>query len=613
MNVDDRMRKCAALERECPAGFRLGAKARLLLTVEWPVRARQGVRLLIVPLVSLLLSMSVTAAPAHSFEPIDTSSPRATFRSFLTLADDIGRLYSHYRKSPSQATQAALLKRFKKIDDLFDLSRVPPAERYEVASETFVLLLEVLARVDLPDFAAIPGDEQAAKLARWRIPKTEITIARVGKGLDGGEFLFSADTVAEIHENYELAREMPYLRPMPVTDMYQATRRLTGWMIPPTWTESLPPRANTLVFGQVLWKWLLMLLLLGLAAAPVIAIFTWGRRGPWDGSLHSYARRLCAPLSMVGLAFLVLYLGAFQLNVSGAAARGFILLIAVAKGIGAVWVVWVTMTWIAEAIISSPRVGPNSLGAHMIRLAARAAGALTIVGLVFHVANDLGVPLYGLVAGAGLGGLAVALAARSTLENFMGTLNLFADRPVKVGDFCRYGTDPSPGYLRIGTVEEIGLRSTRIRGIDRTVTTIPNAEFSNLQIVNLTRRERMLLLKTLRLRYETTPDQLRLVLAELHKMLLAHSRVTPDSARVRLTGFGESSIDVEIFAYVDTSDWGEFLAIQEDIVLRIMDIVAQAGTAMAFPSRTVYQARDGGLGRDRQQAAEQEVREWSAV
>ncbi|MEA3243820.1 MAG: mechanosensitive ion channel [Pseudomonadota bacterium] len=93
------------------------------------------------------------------------------------------------------------------------------------------------------------------------------------------------------------------------------------------------------------------------------------------------------------------------------------------------------------------------------------------------------------IAGAGVGGLAIALAARSTLENFLGTLNLFADRPVRVGDFCRYGEDPSPAWQRIGTVEEIGLRSTRIRGLDRTITTIPNADFANLHIVNLTKRD----------------------------------------------------------------------------------------------------------------------------
>jgi MscS family membrane protein len=221
--------------------------------------------------------------------------------------------------------------------------------------------------------------------------------------------------------------------------------------------------------------------------------------------------------------------------------------------------------------------------------------------------------VYGLVAGAGVGGLGIALAARSSLENFLGTFNLYADRPVRVGDFCRYGEDPSSGWLRIGTVEEIGLRSTRIRGIDRTITTIPNAEFANMHIVNLTRRDRMLFRTTIGLRYETTPNQLRQVLAKLRELLLAHPRVTKDPARVRATGFGAYSLDLEMFAYVNTSDWNDYLAVQEDLVLRTMDIVDKAGTAFAFPSRTLYHTRDPGLDSERQQVAEKEVREWASA
>ncbi len=217
------------------------------------------------------------------------------------------------------------------------------------------------------------------------------------------------------------------------------------------------------------------------------------------------------------------------------------------------------------------------------------------------------------MAGLGVGDLAVALAAQSTIANWIGGLILFANKPVRVGDFCRYGEDPSPGWLRIGTVEEIGLIATRLRGIDRTITTIPNAEFANMHIINLTKRDRMVFRPKIRLRYETTPDQLRVVLASLREMLLAHPRVTEDPARVRASGFGEYSIDVDIFAYVATADWNDFLAVQEDIVLRIMDIVKDAGTGFALPSRTLYHTRDDGLDSTRQQAAAQQVREWTAA
>ncbi|WP_291994620.1 mechanosensitive ion channel family protein [Candidatus Accumulibacter sp. ACC003] len=584
-------------------------------------------RLLITLLVALVvllpafLSTPVSAATtaaevtdaADAMAPLDTSSPRATLRSFLTLSEAVARRYQDYRDAPSRETQAALYMRVRRAAELLDLSRVPPATRAEVASETFVLLWEILARVELPAFDSIPGDQEAGTIKRWRIPHTAITIARVSDGNRAGEFLFSADTVADARTHFLLGKELPHLRPLPGNSAYIASQRLTGWMIALAWVDALPEWANTLVLGQLAWKWLALLLLLAALFTVITVIYRWARQGRWDGSLASCLRRLNAPLLLLGLAYLLGMFATQQINVSGPGGRGFIELIDLLKGVGAVWAVWVTMTWIAEAFIASPTIHSKGLTAHMIRLVARAAGTVTILVLVFRVGNDLGIPLYGLVAGAGVGGLGIALAAKSTLENFMGTLNLFADRPVKVGDFCRFGADPSPGYLRIGTIEEIGLRSTRIRGIDRTLTTIPNAEFSNLQIVNLSQRDQMLLMMRIGLRHGTTPDQLRLVLTELRKMLLAHPRITPDPARARLTGFGEWSIDVEIFAYVATADWNEFLAIQEDILLRIMDIVTHAGTAIAFPSRTIFHARDTGLDRERQQSSEQQVREWTAA
>jgi MscS family membrane protein len=265
---------------------------------------------------------------------------------------------------------------------------------------------------------------------------------------------------------------------------------------------------------------------------------------------------------------------------------------------------------VAETMITSPRISDKGLDASLLRLGFRVLGLGTAALIILAGLADIGVPVVPVAAGLGVGGLAVALAAQPTLENLIASLTLYFDRPLKVGDFCRYGEDPSPGWLRIGTVEEIGLRSTRLRGIDRTVTTIPNADFSKLQLINLTLRDRMLLKTTIGLRYETTAEQLRFVLARLREMLLAHPKITKDPARVRFAGFGAHSLDVEIFAYADTPDWNQFLAIQEDVYLRIMDIVKEAGTGFAFPSQTTYFARDGGLNKERTEVAEAEVQAW---
>jgi MscS family membrane protein len=211
-------------------------------------------------------------------------------------------------------------------------------------------------------------------------------------------------------------------------------------------------------------------------------------------------------------------------------------------------------------------------------------------------------PVYGIVAGLGVGGLAVALAAQPTIESLIGGLNLFADKPVRVGDLCKYGD-------AIGTVEAIGIRSARLRGADRTLTTIPNAALAKMPIVNLTQRDQMLIQTVIGLRYETTPEQLRCVLVKLRELLLGHPRVNPDPARARFVGLGASALDTEVFAYVTTKEWAEFLGIREDILLRIVEIVEQSGTALAFPSQTLYLGRDRGNDEDKTRAAEVSVQE----
>ena len=583
----------------------------------------------------LLLLIAGTAGARHPLEPADTSSPRATIESFLALTEETGRRYLQYRESPSPATMDALYQMRDSFDDVLDLSLVPPAAREEVAAETFVLLWEIISRLDLPDLEEIPGasadtegevkgkgetegDGKAEKPTRWQIPGTEITIARVEDGPRAGAFLFSPETVEGARRFYLKVRELPHLRPMALDEPLRAAQLLTGWMIPIAWVEALPDWANIPVLDLLLWKWFALLLLFGLALGVVIAILRWSRRGAWDGSLRSYVRRLGAPLLVLILAPILRYLVSDQINVTGSAAEVPEYLIEVASAIAVIWVVWLTVSWVAQAIIASPRVGAGSVDAHLIRLAARSIGILAALVLLIRAASEVGVPVYGIVAGAGVSGLAVALAAKTTLENFMGTLNLYADRPVRVGDLCRYGEDPSPDWQRIGHVEEIGLRSTRLRGLDRTVTTIPNADFSNMHLVNLTKRDRMLLQTTLGLRYETTRDQLRFLLAGLRELLHAHPRTFHTAEdrykiRVRFDGFGDYSLNVRIRVYIKTSSVYEFLAIKEDILLRVMDVVEQAGTGFAFPSRTLYHTRDGGLDHERGNEAEKKVREWASA
>ncbi len=178
-----------------------------------------------------------------------------------------------------------------------------------------------------------------------------------------------------------------------------------------------------------------------------------------------------------------------------------------------------------------------------------------------------------------MGGLAIALAAKSTLEDFLGALKLYADRPVRVGDLCRFDEESNPQWRPVGRVESIGLRSTKVRRFDRGLITIPNAEFAQRSIVNLSACDRFLMTTTLGLRYETTRDQLRFVLAELRALLHAHPKTlhtADDPVRVRFVGNGDYSLNIAARVYIGTIDYSEFLAIQEDILLRVAEIVEQA-------------------------------------
>jgi MscS family membrane protein len=231
---------------------------------------------------------------------------------------------------------------------------------------------------------------------------------------------------------------------------------------------------------------------------------------------------------------------------------------------------------------------------------------ISLIALIALLQN-IGFNVSGLVAGLGVGGIAIALAAQKSIANLFGGFSLVADQPIRVGDFCRFGDG------KVGTVEEIGIRSTRIRTLDRTLVTIPNSEFAEIQLENFAARDQMRVHAMIGLRYETTPDQLRHVLAELRRLLVAHPLVTETPRRVRLVGFGAHSLDLEVFAYVAVNDWNEFLKIREDIYLRMMDVIRESGTGFAFPSQTLYLGRDRGLNDERRQSAESQVQGWREV
>jgi len=180
---------------------------------------------------------------------------------------------------------------------------------------------------------------------------------------------------------------------------------------------------------------------------------------------------------------------------------------------------------------------------------------------------------------------------------------VLADEVIRVGDFCRFGD-------KSGTVEDISLRSTRIRTDERTDISIPNGSLATMNVENFNRRDKILFSPTLGVRYETSADQLRYVLAELRRLLYEHPKVESNSARIRFSSFAARGLALEVFAYILTQDYAEFAAIREDLLLRMMEIVERSGTGFAFPSQTLYMTHDPGLSKEKTEAAEQQVEQW---
>ena len=563
---------------------------------------------------ALLLSLEATLAwgqaPQNPLKPPDRSSPRATLKTFLDSTDEIATyLAKEYAPDPSSAKFRHLVELTVVPVDSLDLSALAPAARVKGSRAAALSLYEVLSRIKLPPFDQIPDASQLAPVLggaapRWVIPDTEIALVRVQSGPRTGEYLFSADTVERAEEFYERVRATcPIRDPCPWRVPKSSSSTAGVGCFRTGGSRRCPRGCRSRSPSRRIWKWIgfaIVLVLYVLFVALASRVAELGRDR--NRFLNALAE-LALPASILVGTPVVAYLALVQLNLIGEVGVVTGVTATVIMFLAGAWLAWRFAPVVAEAIISSPKIGPESIDAHLIRVSARLLALCGSATLLALGADQLGVPVYGIVAGLGVGGLAMALAAQPTIENLIGGLNLFADRPIRVGDVCKYGTD-------VGTVESIGIRSTRIRGPDRTLTTIPNAALARMPIVNLTQRDRILIQTVLGLRYETTPEQLRYVLVKLRELLVGHPRVDHTSVRARFVGFGSSSLDVEVFAYVTTRDWAEFLGIREDILMRMMEVVEEAGAAFAFPSQTLYLGRDQVPDDGRAHAAEAAVRAW---
>jgi MscS family membrane protein len=214
-----------------------------------------------------------------------------------------------------------------------------------------------------------------------------------------------------------------------------------------------------------------------------------------------------------------------------------------------------------------------SIGARLTKVA-----VLAIAGIV--ALAQLGVSVASLIAGLGIGGLAVALAAQKTLENLFGTLSIGVDQPMREGDVVKL-------YDFTGTVEQIGLRSTRIRTVDRTIITIPNGELANQRIESFTVRDRLRFATNLGLAHGTTASQIRAIRGEIEAILRAHPKACQDTVAVWFKELAASALILEVNALFQTTDWNEFVGIRQDLLLAFMAAIERHGSAVAPLAQTV--------------------------
>jgi len=270
--------------------------------------------------------------------------------------------------------------------------------------------------------------------------------------------------------------------------------------------------------------------------------------------------------------------------------------------LSATWIFWRIVRWSLYRVrLRALAHGHVGTGSVMV-LGERVLKALIFVLGILAILGNLGFNMSTALAGLGIGGLAIGFGAQKTIENLFGGVSVLGDEVFRVGDTCRFGD-------RTGVIEDIGLRSTRIRTEERSLLAIPNGTVATINLENLSRRDKILFKTNLSLRSETRADHVRFILAELRRLLYSHPKIESGTVRVRLTDIAGAAPIVEILTYILTQDFNEFAAVREDVLLRMLDVVESSGSGLALPAQTLYLGRDAGLAQDKAASAVQKVAE----
>ena len=498
-------------------------------------------------------------APAQPVvvDPLGRETPSGTIRGFNAAVrrDDLDSARLYLQLTPAQRGNAEQLA--SQLNELID--------RY------FLQPLAALSRSP----AGLAND--GLPLDRERIQLTidgtehDIVMVRVTDPQAGLIWLISSGSLAQVPLLYESAQA--------------------------PWIERIMPRAlvESRLFGMSLARWLAYLgsLLMPLAGLWLLAIAVMavlrrtiddpGRRVLLEGWYAGLRWLLVVVLAVLIHLVLMRYVG-FTLSFRYAYTRVALIAFVVAAA-------WLSTRFLtlasAQARLMAQRRGDTGFSS-LLMLAERIGKVVITLVAIFVILSLAGVDTTTALAGVGIGGVAIALGAQKTVENLLGGVFLISDKALAVGDECRIGD-------RVGKVEDITLRSVRLRTLEQTLVSIPAGALSQAHIENFSTRGKILVQTRLRLRYETTAAQLRSVLERVRRLLQDHPEIDVPTSRIRLVDFGAQAVELELFAYVRTADFNRFLAVREDLLLSIAEIVEAAGTTFAHPTEFLFlEPQDGG-------------------
>ncbi|MEW6113429.1 MAG: mechanosensitive ion channel family protein [Thermodesulfobacteriota bacterium] len=517
----------------------------------------------------------------HPLAPPDTSSPRATLKTFL---DETNRAVQAFKRG--QRAEARRLG--ERAARCFNLEKEPPSLRYVIGFYGVLYLKETLDRIEIPPYEEIP-DAQAVrteKLTSWTVPYTEITITAVKDSSSVEQFLFTGETVRRSKEFYSRVKNLPYRPDSGGGALLDEVSASSGLVFLNNFVNLLPLWAKAEIAGQAVWQWtgLALYFLLGLSA--VLLIYGYGgkalgfldKRLAWN--LTHYVGGLLVPLALIvfaeiGLWFIVY--GLHILNTDVYLPAAYVLLVIFYLGI--VWLIGAFLNRVAAAVIAVGGFVQGTIDTQLIRFCFQVLTFIIICGTIVRLGARLGLPTYSLVTGLGIGGIAVALAGREALSNLIGTIIILLDQPFKLGDFIVVGEGDR------GTVTEIGLRSTRIRTRDGILVSIPNSNVANMKIVN-----------------ESAPvSEARIHVPvgvaygssaqEVEQALLAACQkceyvVFDRAPSVRLVRFGDSSLEYELLVWIVQP---EFRARATNQLNRAIDEeFRKRGIEIPFPQRDLH-------------------------